>query len=67
MDGKTSLWVLQNRKARQDDPEKFQDEPQGSVFMAVADTLGYGACPRACRRGKNNVEDYSTDVSNDLE
>jgi type I restriction enzyme M protein len=55
---KTSILYLQKRKAREDDPERFQDEQQGSVFMAVADTLGYVV--------KNNVEDYSTGVSNDL-
>lgn len=55
---KTSILYLQKRKAREDDPEQFQDEPQKSVFMGVADTLGYVV--------KNNVEDYSTGVSNDL-
>jgi type I restriction enzyme M protein len=34
------------------------DEPQTDVFMAVADTLGYEV--------KNNVEDYSKGMSNDL-
>lgn len=55
---KTSILYLQKRQAQENDPERFQDEPQGSVFMAVADTLGYVV--------KNNVEDYSTGVSNDL-
>lgn len=55
---KTSVLYLEKRKAREDDPEHFQDEPQTDVFMAVADTLGYVV--------KNNVEDYSTGVSNDL-
>ena len=55
---KTSILYLQKRKAREEDLVRFQDEPQGSVFMAVADTLGYVV--------KNNVEDYSTGVSNDL-
>jgi type I restriction enzyme M protein len=55
---KTSILYLQKRKARGDDGERFLDEPQGAVFMAVADTLGYVV--------KNNVEDYSTGVSNDL-
>lgn len=66
MDMMTSFLGLQKRKTREDDPERFQDKPQKSVFMAVADTLGYGACPGACRRVKNNGSDYSTGVSNDL-
>ena len=55
---KTSVLYLQKRKARQDDPTKFAEEPQGDVFMAVADTLGYEV--------KNNVEDYSKGLPNDL-
>lgn len=55
---KTSVLYVQKRHARKDDPEKFQDEPQTDVFMAVAETLGYVV--------KNNVEDYSTGVPNDL-
>lgn len=55
---KTSVLYLQKRRARKDEPEKFQDEPQTDVFMAVAETLGYVV--------KNNVEDYSTGVPNDL-
>ena len=55
---KTSILYLQKRQARKDDSHKFQDEPQPDVFMAVADTLGYLV--------KNNVEDYSSGVSNDL-
>lgn len=55
---KTSVLYVQKRHARKDDPEKFKDEPQTSVFMAVADTLGYVV--------KNNVEDYSAGVPNDL-
>jgi type I restriction enzyme M protein len=55
---KTSVLYLQKREARPDDPDKFQDEPQTDVFMAVADTLGYVV--------KNNVEDYSAGVPNDL-
>ena len=55
---KTSVLYVQKRHARKDDPEKFQDEPQTDVFMAVADTLGYVV--------KNNVEDYSAGVPNDL-
>ncbi len=55
---KTSILYLQKRKARAEDSERFQDEPQPDVFMAVADTLGYLV--------KNNVEDYSAGVPNDL-
>ena len=55
---KTSILYLQKRKARPDDPNRFLDEPQTDVFMAVADTLGYVV--------KNNVEDYSAGVPNDL-
>jgi type I restriction enzyme M protein len=55
---KTSVLYIQKRHARRDDPEKFQDEAQADVFMAVAETLGYVV--------KNNVEDYSAGVPNDL-
>ncbi|WP_321879822.1 HsdM family class I SAM-dependent methyltransferase [Paraburkholderia bannensis] len=55
---KTSVLYLQKRLARKDDSEKFQDQPQTDVFMAVAETLGYVV--------KNNVEDYSAGVPNDL-
>jgi type I restriction enzyme M protein len=55
---KTSILYVQKRKAREDDSERFRDEAQGAVFMAVADTLGYVV--------KNNVEDYSMGVPNDL-
>jgi len=55
---KTSLLYLQKRKARKDDATRFAEEPQGDVFMAVADTLGYEV--------KNNVEDYSKGLPNDL-
>jgi type I restriction enzyme M protein len=55
---KTSILYLQKRRAREDDLGRFRDEPQGAVFMAVADTLGYVV--------KNNVEDYSMGVPNDL-
>lgn len=55
---KTSILYLQKRHARPDDTEHFVDEPQTDVFMAVADTLGYLV--------KNNVEDYSAGVRNDL-
>ena len=55
---KTSILYLQKRQARKEDSNRFQDQPQPDVFMAVADTLGYLV--------KNNVEDYSSGVSNDL-
>jgi type I restriction enzyme M protein len=55
---KTSILYLQKRKARPDNPERFEDEPQTDVFMAVADTLGYEV--------KNNVEDYGKGLPNDL-
>ncbi len=55
---KTSVLYLQKRHARKNDPEKFQDQPQTDVFMAVAETLGYVV--------KNNVEDYGPGVPNDL-
>ncbi len=55
---KTSILYLQKRHARDDAPTKFADAPQTDVFMAVADTLGYVV--------KNNVEDSSAGVSNDL-
>lgn len=55
---KTSVLYLQKRKARKDNPTKLQDEPQTDVFMAIADSLGYVV--------KNNVEDYSAGVPNDL-
>lgn len=56
---KTSILYLQKRHAREDDPELFLPEPQTDVFMAVAETLGYVV--------KNNVEDYSAGVPNDLD
>ena len=55
---KTSVLYIKKRQARKDAPEKFQDEPQTDVFMAVAETLGYVV--------KNNVEDYGAGVPNDL-
>jgi type I restriction enzyme M protein len=55
---KTSILYLQKRKASPEAPSRLIDEPQTDVFMAVADTLGYLV--------KNNVEDYSTGVSNDM-
>jgi type I restriction enzyme M protein len=55
---KTSILYLQKRHARDDDSDQFADEPQTDVFMAVADTLGYEV--------KNNVEDYSKGLPNDL-
>jgi len=56
---KTSVLYVQKRKANKDDPEQFLAEPQTDVFMGVADTLGYLV--------KNNVEDYSSGVPNDLD
>jgi len=55
---KTSILYLQKRKARKDDPNQFEDEPQTDVFMGVADSLGYEV--------KNNIEDYSKGLPNDL-
>lgn len=55
---KTSILYLQKRHAAEGDPARFADEPQGDVFMAVADTLGYEV--------KGNVEDYSKGLPNDL-
>ena len=55
---KTSILYLQKRKARGDNSNEFNDEAQSSIFMAVADTLGYLV--------KNDMEDYSSGVSNDL-
>ncbi len=56
---KTSVLYLQKRHARDDNSEQFLPEPQTDVFMAVAETLGYLV--------KNNIEDYSAGVSNDLD
>ncbi len=56
---KTSVLYLQKRQANPQHPEQFLPEPQGSVFMAVAETLGYLV--------KNNIEDYSAGVPNDLD
>ncbi len=56
---KTSILYLQKRHASAEDPNRFLPEPQTDVFMAVADTLGYVV--------KNNIEDYSAGVSNDLD
>ena len=38
---KTSILYIQKKNADKDDSQKFADEKQGSVFMAVADTLGF--------------------------
>ncbi|MFM0265355.1 HsdM family class I SAM-dependent methyltransferase [Paraburkholderia sediminicola] len=56
---KTSILYLQKRKARENQSEQFLPEPQSEVFMAVAETLGYVV--------KNNIEDYSAGVPNDLD
>jgi len=55
---KTSILYLQKRKARKNDINQFEDEPQADVFMGVADSLGYEV--------KNNAEDYSKGLANDL-
>ncbi len=58
---KTSILYVQKRKAQKDEPERFVDEPQTDVFMAVADTLGYAV--------KNNQEVYTEGgkfIPNDL-
>jgi type I restriction enzyme M protein len=47
---KTSILYVQKRRAQKDAPERFIDEPQTDVLMAVADTLGYIV--------KNNQEEY---------
>lgn len=56
---KTSILYLQKRHANPNQPEHFLPEPQTEVFMAVAETLGYVV--------KNNIEDYNTGVTNDLD
>jgi len=56
---KTSILYLQKRKISKEHPEQFLPEQQGPIFMAVADTLGYMV--------KNNIEDYSAGVPNDLD
>lgn len=56
---KTSVLYLQKRHTSKEHPEHFLPEPQGDVFMAVAETLGYVV--------KNNIEDYSAGVPNDLD
>ena len=56
---KTSVLYLQKRHTSKDRPEQFLPEQQGDVFMAVAETLGYVV--------KNNIEDYSAGVPNDLD
>ena len=38
---KTSILYVQKKNVDENDPEKFADEKQGSVFMAVADQLGF--------------------------
>ncbi len=56
---KTSVLYLQKRHASKEHPEQFLPEPQGAVFMAVAETPGYVV--------QNNIEDYSAGVPNDLD
>lgn len=53
---KTSVLYVQKRQAKKAESNRFEDEPQTDVFMAVADTLGYSV--------KKNTEVY--DVPNDL-
>ena len=58
---KTSILYVQKRRADPANEERFLDEPQTDVFMAVADTLGYAV--------KNNQEIYTAGgkfIPNDL-
>src|SRR5262249_45661989 len=55
---KTSILYLQKRRARKDDPARFEDQPQTDVFMAVAEALGYEV--------RNNAEDYRKGLPNHL-
>ena len=58
---KTSILYVQKRRSQKENPERFVDEPQTDVFMAVADTLGYAV--------KNNQEVYTEGgkfIPNDL-
>jgi type I restriction enzyme M protein len=54
---KTSILYAQKRNAKKDE-KYFTDERQDSVFMAVAECLGYEV--------KNNVEVYGVNMINDL-
>lgn len=58
---KTSILYVQKRNADPQHPDRFLDEPQTDVFMAVADNLGYVV--------KNNQEAYNEGgkfIPNDL-
>ncbi len=58
---KTSILYVQKRHVDLKHPQRFIDEPQTDVFMAVADTLGYAV--------KNNTEVYDQGgkfIPNDL-
>ena len=58
---KTSILYVQKRRAEPEEATRFVDEPQGSVFMAVVDTLGYAV--------KGNAEVYEKGgkhIPNDL-
>ena len=58
---KTSILYVQKRKADPKNKNRFLDEPQTDVFMAVADSLGYAV--------KNNQEVYTEGgkfIPNDL-
>jgi type I restriction enzyme M protein len=55
---KTSIFYMQKRNIHQEDTNTFANQEQTGVFMAVAETLGYVV--------KQNIEDYSTGVPNDL-
>jgi type I restriction enzyme M protein len=58
---KTSILYVQKRKVDPENPERFLDEPQTDVFMAVADSLGYAV--------KGNQEVYTNGgkfIPNDL-
>jgi type I restriction enzyme M protein len=58
---KTSILYVQKRHVDPKNQQRFVDEPQSDVFMAVADTLGYAV--------KNNTEVYDQGgkfIPNDL-
>lgn len=58
---KTSILYVQKRHVDPKHPQRFVDDPQTDVFMAVADTLGYAV--------KNNTEVYDQGgkfIPNDL-
>lgn len=58
---KTSILYVQKRRVQKEDKNRFLDEPQTDVFMAVADTLGF--------KVKTNQETYTEGgkfIPNDL-